>query len=123
MRVGFFILQDFLFDCIAVDILPGMIYTAGHFDYELVREYVLNIEAKDEGDPPLSDICMVTVKITDTNDNKPTFSQSTYSANVMEDANVGDQVIRVSYSRPYLIQFITVCHIKYPNVLISFLLL
>lgn len=77
--------------------LVGMLSTAGEFDYELVREYVLNIEAKDAGDPPLSDMCMVTVTISDANDNKPTFSQLTYSASVREDSKVGDQIIQVRY--------------------------
>lgn len=75
--------------------VTGALYTSGVFNYELVREYVLNIEAKDGGEPPLSDMCMVTVYITDANDNQPTFSQTTYSAGVREDANLGDQVIKV----------------------------
>ena len=60
-----------------------------------MREYVLNIEARDAGDPPLSDTCMVTVTITDANDNKPTFSQLTYTANIREDSKIDDQVIQV----------------------------
>ena len=72
-----------------------MLSTNGSFDYEIVKEYVLNIEAKDKGEPPLSDMCMVTVYITDANDNKPTFSQTIYTANVGEDAEIGDHVIQV----------------------------
>lgn len=74
---------------------PGALRTSGQFDYELVREHVLTIEAWDAGDPPLSDTCVVTVHVTDTNDNKPTFSQATYSASVREDAKTDDTVIRV----------------------------
>lgn len=77
-------------------LLPGVLSTAGGFNYELVREYVLNVEAKDQGEPPLSDMCMVSVYITDANDNAPTFSQATYSANVGEDAKIGVHVIQVS---------------------------
>lgn len=75
--------------------VSGELSTAGSFDYELVREYVLTIEARDAGDPPLSDSCVVTVHVTDTNDNSPTFSQATYSASVREDAKLADNVIRV----------------------------
>ena len=72
-----------------------MVSTAGHFDYELVREYVLNIRVKDGGEPPLSDVCVVTVSITDANDNKPVFSQASYSASIREDAKNGDKVTKV----------------------------
>lgn len=76
-------------------LFSGVITTTGLFDYELVKEYVLTLEAKDEGDPPMSDTCLVTVHILDTNDNQPTFSQSAYSASVREDAKISDSVIQV----------------------------
>lgn len=84
------------------NLISGVLSTAGNFDYELVREYVLNIEAQDAGDPPLSDTCMVTVTVTDANDNKPTFSQLTYTANVREDSKVEDQIIQVCWQMRWL---------------------
>ena len=77
-------------------LVVGALYTAGAFNYELVREYVLTIEAKDEGDPPMSDSCAVYVYVSDANDNPPVFSQASYSASVREDAKVNDIIIGVS---------------------------
>ena len=90
-----------------------MLSTSGNFDYELVREYVLNIEARDAGDPPLSDTCMVTVTITDANDNRPTFSQLTYTANIREDSKIDDQVIQVC--DVLLLCLILICITKLSN--------
>ena len=48
--------------------------------------YVLNITATDHGTPPRSDYTILTIKVGDVNDNKPTFSQSKFVFNVPEDA-------------------------------------
>mgnify|MGYP001791690499 CR=1 FL=1 len=68
--------------------------TSGTLNYELVKEFVLTVEAKDAGDPPMRDTCVVTIYVQDANDNEPVFSQAAYFASVREDANIGDSVIK-----------------------------
>lgn len=64
-------------------------------DYEISHEYYITVEAKDGGSPPLSDMATVNINLTDVNDNKPVFSQSTYTAVVSEDAELGRTVLMV----------------------------
>ncbi|XP_014350991.1 protocadherin-10-like [Latimeria chalumnae] len=53
-------------------------------DREIVSEYNISITAIDLGSSPLSSSTMITVKISDINDNAPQFDQSSYTVYVME---------------------------------------
>ncbi|KAM7000089.1 protocadherin gamma-C5-like isoform 4-T4 [Tautogolabrus adspersus] len=92
----------------------GMHYsliTAGNLDRETVPEYTVVIKATDAGSPPLSSQTTFVVKLSDVNDNAPTFSQPSYSVDVPEnnapsapiaavlatDPDLGDNA-RISYS-------------------------
>jgi len=44
----------------------------------------------------VSDHATVTIKVTDVNDNKPVFSQSTYNATMSENMNSGTVVVQVT---------------------------
>ncbi|XP_041121084.1 protocadherin gamma-A11-like isoform X5 [Polyodon spathula] len=79
-------------------------------DRERVSEYNITITAKDGGTPSLSSNQTITLKISDVNDNVPTFDQESYTAYVMENNFPGlsvfslqakdadwDQNSRVSY--------------------------
>lgn len=65
-------------------------------DYELSREFSLTVEATDGETPPLSDRAIVSINVTDINDNSPVFSQSVYAAVVSEDIEPGTAVLMVS---------------------------
>ena len=64
-------------------------------DYETVKEYVITVEARDGGTPSLSSTCVVKVLIVDANDNRPTFTQSNYTAVVREDVAVNTSLLQV----------------------------
>ena len=44
-----------------------------------IPHYSLTVQAADEGDPPLSSAVLITVTVTDVNDNPPVFSQVNHS--------------------------------------------
>ncbi|XP_058505631.1 protocadherin gamma-C5-like isoform X8 [Solea solea] len=92
----------------------GMHYsliTAGNLDRETVPEYMVVIRATDAGSPRLSSQTTFTVKLSDVNDNAPTFSQTSYSVDIPEnnapsapiavvtatDPDLGDNA-RISYT-------------------------
>lgn len=49
------------------------------FSPRQIPHYSLTVQAADEGDPPLSSAVLVTITVTDVNDNVPVFSQVSYS--------------------------------------------
>ncbi|NXH34523.1 PCDA1 protein, partial [Myiagra hebetior] len=51
-----------------IDRKSGEIRTAGELDFEDVQSYDLEIEARDQGTPPLSGHCIVELEVLDVND-------------------------------------------------------
>ncbi|XP_067104332.1 protocadherin gamma-C5-like isoform X1 [Osmerus mordax] len=103
--------------------------TDGNLDRENVPEYTVVIMALDGGSPPLSSQATFVVKLSDVNDNAPSFSQPSYSVDVPEnnvpstpiavvtasDPDVGDNA-RISYSiLPSLVQGSSVSSYVYIN--------
>ena len=86
----------------------GLVSVTGKLDYERAKDYFLTIQALDGGTPPLSNHAPVNISIMDVNDNKPVFTQLSYSAAVSENSRVGSSVIgltatdldQVKYSEP-----------------------
>ena len=70
-----------------VDEISGEITSTEEFDRESVSDYLLLIEAEDQGTPSLSSYACTHIKILDQNDNAPFFAQSVYTAQVTENAN------------------------------------
>ncbi|XP_066915773.1 uncharacterized protein [Clytia hemisphaerica] len=64
-------------------------------DREKVKSYDLNITAYDSGTPPLqaTNYFMLMITITDSNDNRPKFDKDDYDKTVMENAEVGSQIM------------------------------
>ena len=62
---------------------------ATSLDMELV------IEAYDRGSPPMSSSVVVTVMITDVNDNSPQFVEVSYTGQVLEGSQPGQEVVLV----------------------------
>ena len=79
-------------------LFPGIIRVAGNLDYELIRDYVVTVEASDGGSPSLSGTAVVKVTVIDANDNRPIFVQSEYQAVVREDVAVNTSLLQVSTS-------------------------
>lgn len=57
--------------------------------------YSLTILATDNGKPPMSSECTVTINVVDANNNSPKFEQHEYLSPVPEDANPGQQLLQV----------------------------
>ncbi|XP_069487651.1 protocadherin Fat 1 isoform X1 [Ambystoma mexicanum] len=65
-----------------IDSGTGLIMTAGPLDYEKIQQYKLLVRAVDSGIPSLSSDIIVTVDVTDLNDNPPLFNQMVYTAEI-----------------------------------------
>lgn len=76
--------------------------TAGHLDRETVSEYTVVIKATDAGSPPLSSQTTFVVKLSDVNDNAPTFSQPSYSVDIPENNAPSASIAAVSATDPDL---------------------
>ncbi|KAG7230315.1 hypothetical protein INR49_024419, partial [Caranx melampygus] len=68
----------------------------GPLDRETKAQYNVTIVATDEGTPPLSSTNIVTVDISDVNDNPPRFSEPQVNVYVKENSPVGSVIKKVS---------------------------
>ena len=68
-------------------------------DYETVKEYILTVEARDAGTPPLSSSAVMKVLVVDANDNRPVFARNNYTAVVREDVALNTSLLQVSRRR------------------------
>ena len=76
----------------SVGSITGSITVAKSLDREATLQYNLVVTAQDQGDTPLSSNVIVTVNITDDNDERPVIVASSYFGYVREDARLGDPV-------------------------------
>ena len=74
----------------------GLVSVNGKLDYERAKDYFLTIQALDGGTPPLSNHATVNISIMDVNDNKPIFTQLSYSASVTENSPVGSSIVTLT---------------------------
>ncbi|XP_034400115.1 protocadherin alpha-4-like [Cyclopterus lumpus] len=68
----------------------------GHLDREVTPQYNVTISATDEGSPPLSNITVVTVYVSDVNDNAPSFPEDLVNIYVKENSKVGTVIKTVT---------------------------
>ncbi|XP_069495463.1 protocadherin Fat 3 isoform X2 [Ambystoma mexicanum] len=85
-------------DYFHIDSTSGLILTARMLDHELIQQSTLKVIATDNGFPPLSSDVLVTISVTDLNDNSPTFNQLIYESYVSELAPRGHFVTCVQAS-------------------------
>ncbi|XP_068596339.1 protocadherin Fat 2 [Brachionichthys hirsutus] len=64
-------------------------------DREEVPHYSLTVQAADEGEPPLSSAVLVTITVTDINDNPPVFSQVNRRLVLQEGGPVGSSILQL----------------------------
>lgn len=69
-------------------------------DHELSREYFLTVLAADHGVPPLTNMAIISINVTDMNDNAPRFSQDSYTVHVSESVEEGTEIFKVSEVKP-----------------------
>ncbi|XP_023184186.1 protocadherin alpha-5-like isoform X3 [Xiphophorus maculatus] len=72
----------------------------GALDREKVSEYNVTITAMDEGLPPLSSTSVITVHVSDVNDNAPRFKERVINIFVKENGPVGDVVYTLTADDP-----------------------
>ncbi|XP_061135391.1 protocadherin gamma-A2 [Syngnathus typhle] len=73
-----------------------MLVTAGKLDREVQSEYNITITATDSGSPSLESKKVLSIVLTDVNDNPPIFTQREYTANILENQPVGTFVMKVT---------------------------
>ncbi|KAE8613829.1 hypothetical protein XENTR_v10007885 [Xenopus tropicalis] len=66
----------------------GILYLNKNLDFEMDHQYYLSIEATSDDYPPLSDVTVVIINVSDVNDQEPRFSQEDYDAEIREDVVV-----------------------------------
>uniref|UniRef100_A0A3Q3LUN9 Protocadherin-16 n=1 Tax=Mastacembelus armatus TaxID=205130 RepID=A0A3Q3LUN9_9TELE len=71
-------------------------------DRETTESYALTVSVSDRGIPPLNSTAVITVAVTDCNDNAPVFSNPEYHAHVSENSQVGTRLVQVSAQDPDL---------------------
>ncbi|XP_052430005.1 protocadherin alpha-3-like isoform X2 [Carassius gibelio] len=72
----------------------------GPLDRERASEYNVTISATDEGTPPLSSTSVITVHVSDVNDNAPRFSERVINVYVKENSQIGAVIQTVSAFDP-----------------------
>ncbi|XP_040282633.1 protocadherin-16 [Bufo bufo] len=87
--------QDF-----SLDPTTGALSTSRALDRESVSEYQLTVIVHDSGDPSLTASSTISVSVLDLNDNTPTFSTSSFNAELPEDAAVGSLVLKLNALDP-----------------------
>ncbi|KAI3351741.1 hypothetical protein L3Q82_020581 [Scortum barcoo] len=70
----------------------------GALDREITSTYNVTISATDEGSPPLSNNSVISVHVSDVNDNSPHFSEPVVNIYVKENSKVGEIIKTVSAS-------------------------
>ncbi|KAJ8266248.1 hypothetical protein GJAV_G00128230 [Gymnothorax javanicus] len=68
----------------------------GPLDRESASQYNVTITATDEGAPPLSSSSVITVHVSDVNDNAPAFPERVMSVDLKENSPVGALICKVS---------------------------
>eukprot|EP00079_Xenopus_tropicalis_P023059 XP_012815157.1 PREDICTED: protocadherin gamma-B1 isoform X4 [Xenopus tropicalis] len=87
---------------VSINSMTGVLYAQRPFDYEQMREFNVQVMAKDNGSPPLNSTATVKICITDINDNSPKIlypstgvDDSTVFEIVPQSSNKGDLVAKV----------------------------
>ncbi|CAB0008571.1 unnamed protein product [Nesidiocoris tenuis] len=70
-------------------------YKHSMMDSSPENQYWLTILATDNGKPPMSSECMVTVNVVDANNNPPKFERREYFSPILHNAKIGMQILRV----------------------------
>lgn len=84
----------------AINRQTGWIYVSKPLDFESHELHELVVIARDMGTQPLETSALVSIRVTDVNDNQPTVNLLFLTANskpeIFEDAKIGDLIARIS---------------------------
>lgn len=79
-------------DDFVIDSYTGVVTTAANMDYEARPLYIINVVAYDRGTPRLNGTALLTLQITNANDNAPIFTAEEYTCSLWENAKKGSYV-------------------------------
>ncbi|KAH9487879.1 long-chain fatty acid transporter fat1 [Bulinus truncatus] len=79
-----------------IDPRDGIIQIAAALDREMVSSYSLVIQALDSGQPMLMSTAVVSIIVSDANDNPPIFAQDSYKGLVQEGRRTGIEVVTLN---------------------------
>ncbi|XP_040830007.1 protocadherin alpha-10-like [Ochotona curzoniae] len=100
-RILYFFTADVspdLEDTFRLDSASGEIHVNGKIDFEETPLWQIQIEAVDQGNPPMFGHCTVLIEILDINDNAPELVVNMLSLQVPEDAELGTVIALISVS-------------------------
>ncbi|XP_056132954.1 protocadherin alpha-3-like [Lampris incognitus] len=87
-----------VYDVFELDGFSGEIKVKGGVDFEEAAVYKMDVQASDQGTPPLSVECRVIIKIIDVNDNAPEIEVTSLSNTVSEGSKPGTAISLISVS-------------------------
>uniref|UniRef100_A0A8C7ZH12 FAT atypical cadherin 2 n=1 Tax=Oryzias sinensis TaxID=183150 RepID=A0A8C7ZH12_9TELE len=79
----------------SIDHRSGEITVRTALDREQTPHYSLTVQAADEGSPPLSSAALITITVSDVNDNPPVFSQVNHHLLLQEGEAVGSTILQL----------------------------
>ncbi|NXQ93759.1 FAT4 protein, partial [Sagittarius serpentarius] len=79
-----------------VDLTTGQLSLSQQLDYETIKQFEVEVEASDGGQPSLSAKALVVVHVLDVNDNPPEFNQAVYDIFVFENLQKGSPIYTFS---------------------------
>ncbi|XP_066522855.1 protocadherin Fat 3a isoform X2 [Hoplias malabaricus] len=79
-----------------IDPVTGQIKVNKHLDRETIAGYSLVVRALDSGTPAMSSTVLVSLDLSDINDNPPTFTPANHTAVIQENKPIGTSVIQLS---------------------------
>lgn len=85
-------------DYFTIDRDTGIITTSQVLDHEEIQQHKLKVRVVDGGVPALSSDVIVTIDVTDLNDNAPVFTEHTYRTTISELASRGHFITQVQAS-------------------------
>ncbi|NXX18258.1 CELR2 protein, partial [Podargus strigoides] len=79
-----------------VNLTTGQLSLSQQLDYETIKQFEVELEASDGGQPSLSAKTLVVVHVLDVNDNPPEFNQAAYDIFVFENLQKGSPIYTFS---------------------------
>ncbi|XP_030347049.1 protocadherin Fat 4-like [Strigops habroptila] len=75
-----------------INTTTGQLSLSQQLDYETIRQFEVEVEASDGGQPSLSATTLLVVHVLDVNDNPPEFNQAAYDVFVLENLQKGSPI-------------------------------
>ncbi|XP_030648008.1 protocadherin gamma-A11-like [Chanos chanos] len=91
-------IMEGLTDAFTIDEVSGDVTLNSELDYEMISNYQIDIEAKDQGG--LSDSCRLVIDVLDINDNRPSISVISMSSSISEESEIDKVIAMINVNDP-----------------------